>query len=201
MTLTFTPAENQAKRLADHWPKGLLWANKYNTSSNLGKIAVAVAAEFLRQETFTETLSKELDINQTIDLIERWEESVGIPDGCFSTDEDLNTRRLQILQKLISYGGVQTESDFIDVAALFGFIISVSRPGEETVFPLGFPISFFGGGSGSSRNTIFIQLPLSEFIFPLPFPLKFSASSGIVLECIFKALVPITTDVIFQFGG
>lgn len=201
MTLDFTPTENQAKKLADHWPKGRIWVNKYKETSGLGKIAVALANEFTRSEVFTQKILTELNLNKTIDLIERWEESVGIPDDCFTTDVDIETRRLQVLQKLISFGGAQTEQDFIDIANIFGFTITVSRPGTTAVFPLQFPIQFFGGGSGSSRNTIFIQLPLTEYIFPLPFPLKFSASSGIVLECIFRALVPITTDVIFQFGS
>lgn len=193
--------EAQAEILAQHYPEGRVWAEKYDKTKDLRKLISGSGEEFLRQIEFTDELANDLDLNQTINLLERWETSVGIPDECFSTSEDLVTRRLQVLQKLIDYDGAQTEGDFIDIAALFGFTITIERLGPESVFAIPFPLNFFPGSGKEARNTIFVILPGVETVFPLVFPLQFAANSGVILECIFRSLVPATTKVIFQFGS
>ncbi len=106
---------------------------------------------------------------------------------------------MQVLQKLTDYDGAQTEGDFIDIAALFGFTITIDRLGPDATFAIPFPLSFFPGTGKEARNTIFVILPGVETVFPLDFPLQFAANSGVILECIFRSLVPITTKVTFLF--
>jgi hypothetical protein len=47
-----------------------------------------------------ESLAREYDVNQTVDLIDKWEESVGIPDRCLFRSDSLEERRTQVIQRL-----------------------------------------------------------------------------------------------------
>lgn len=190
----------QARQLARHYPTGRVWSNTFNQNSNIGKLVFSLAQEWLRSEEFAAISSDELYILKTEGLLERWEESVGIPNAYFDQNVSLEQRRLQVLQLLIDFGGAQTLQDFYDIGVLFGFPDVSVRFGALALFPLAFPITAFSGDSKSARNTLFVSLPASEFVFPLAFPLQFSASSGIVLEGIYRALLPATTQLIFFFG-
>lgn len=191
--------KTQARQLARHYPTGRIWTNVFNTGSNSGKLVYALAQEWLRSKEFVALCSDELYIQKTDGLLERWEESVGIPDGVFTQNETLERRRLQVLQKLIDFGGAQTLQDFYDIAILFGFPDVSIRYGAIALFPLTFPILAFSGDGKSARNTLFVNLPESGFVFPVTFPIEFSASSGIVLEGIYRSLLPATTQLIFFF--
>jgi len=192
--------KGQARQLARHYPTGRVWSNTFNTGTNLGKMVYSLAQEWLRSEAFAAVCVDELYIEKTEGLLEQWEASVGIPDGIFSTDVDLVTRRLQVLQKLIDFGGAQTKQDFLDIAVLFGFLDVTIRSGSVSLFPLSFPVIFFSGDGKAARHTIFVNLPNSQYVFPLAFPIQFAASSGLVLEGIFNSLVPANVEVIFLFG-
>jgi len=190
----------QARQLARHYPTGPIWTNTFNQNTNIGKLIYALAQEWLRSKEYIAITSDETYINKTDGLLERWEESVGIPNSYFSQNETLERRRLQVLETLIDFGGAQTLQDFYDIALLFGFPDVSIRYGALAVFPLAFPITAFSGDGKSARNTLFVSLPSSVFVFPLAFPIQFSASSGIVLEGIYRALLPSTTQLIFFFG-
>lgn len=201
MTLSYKADENAEHRLLiKAFPTGRVWADKSNTDSDFGKLILALSKEFFASSAFIEKISKELDINQTVDLIERWEKSVGIPDDCFTGEEDLPTRRMNVLQKLTNFGGVQTKQDFIDLAALYGFSIAISSIGSGFVFPLPFPLNFFDGDGTAARHTMIVTLPATSSIFPLPFPLNFASTSGSILECIFPLLAPANVEIRFQFA-
>jgi len=193
--------EGQARQLARHYPSGRVWVNTFKPGSNIGKMVTSLAREWLRSEAFAAMCVDELDINQTTALIEKWEESVGIPDALFSNTVDINMRRLQVLQRLIDFGGAQTLEDFQEIAALFGFAgATIIVSGAGRVFPLTFPLSFSTGGGVASKSTVYVILPSSVYVFPMPFPLLFSANSGLVLEGIFRSLFPANVDIVFTFG-
>lgn len=201
MTLSFKADENAEHRLLiKAYPTGRVWADKSNTDTDFGKLVLALSKEFFASASFVEKIARELDINQTIDLIERWETSVGIPDECFTGQESLVTRRLNILQKISDFGGVQTAPEFIDLAALYGFSITISQIGSSFVFPLPFPINFFDGDGRAARHTMIVTLPITSSVFPLPFPLNFASTSGSILECIFPLLAPANVEIRFRFA-
>lgn len=200
MSLSFdenNTLEGEARQLARHYPTGQIWARKFESGSNLGKLIKAAAGEWLRAKQLTKHIIDELDINKTTDLIEDWEESVGIPDGCFLGVGDIVERRLHVLLKLVDFYGAQTDQDFIDIAALLGFTITIKRVGTGFIFPLPFPLNFFNGTGTNARHTVFIELPISSIVFPLAFPLNFAASSATILQCVFRQLFPANTDIIF----
>lgn len=193
--------EGQARQLARHYPTGKLWVNKFKvTDSVLGKLVLSLSGEWLRFQNFCQYVMREIDLDTTDDLLSEWEKSVGIPNAYFTNTTDIETRRLQVLLMLTDFGGAQTQEDFDRIAELFGFSDVTIRSGTAALFPLSLPMLFFSGDGKGARNTVYITLPSSTSVFPMAFPLPFAIDSGIILERIFRVLLPATTDIIFLFG-
>lgn len=191
--------DDQAAMLAYHLPIGRVWSAAFDPDSNLGKLIRGLGIEFYRLEVLTQKISVEMDINQINELILEWEKSVGIPDTCFSINTDLEARRLQVLQKFSNFGGVQKASDFVRVAAVFGFNISVTPATPDYLFPLEFPILFFADVRAVTHTILvaFIDNPSGETFFPLDFPLPFQTGAQAFLQCIFNVLAPANVQVLF----
>lgn len=205
MTMTnldlFNPAniDDQAQMLANHLSVGRVWSSAFDPDSNLGKLIKGLAIEFYRLEVLTQKISVEMDINKTNDLILEWEKSVGLPDDCFSTNINIETRRLQVLQKFSNFGGVQKASDFVRVAAVFGFTVSVTPASLKYPFPLPFPIMFFGSDRDITHTILvaFVGQTSVDEPFPLPFPYTFGSGSRGFLQCIFDKLAPANVRILF----
>ncbi len=187
------PLTRQPLYLAKHLPDGKLWENKFNISSNIGKLIKALSSGFHYIQEYIHTFYTEFGITTTDQLIEDWEKSVGIPGDCFTASGTLAQRRIAVEQKFSNYQGVQVASDFVRVAALFGFDIDVF-PGAEKLT----------GTDKTIRHTIVVVLnnPAtgSEF-FPLGFPVVFSSQGQTTLQCVFDTLAPANVKVeIYKLG-
>ena len=196
-------ADDQAILLASHLPIGRVWQKAFSPSSNIGKLIRGLGMEFYRFQVLTKRTETEMDIQQANDLLIEWEKSVGIPDSCFSTNVSIEERRKQVEQKFSKFGGVQTAADFIRVAAIFGFNISVLPGAAVGTFPLTFPITFFDT-TKSATHTIFIVIlgeVAGDSIFPLPFPIPFSSGGKAFLKCIFDKLAPANVNVVIVSEG
>jgi uncharacterized protein YmfQ (DUF2313 family) len=190
--------EDHVFMLAKHMPVGRAWSNAFNADSNIGKLIKGLAIEYYRLSVMTQKISTEMDINQTTDLITEWEESVGIPDDCFSNEENLERRRLQAREKLANFGGVQKVEDFERVAAVFGFTVDVRPASSTQIFPYTFPLTLYDS-SRDLRHTIEVEIigGVAGEIFPLTFPFTFTEGGESFLRCIFEALAPANVNVIF----
>ena len=195
--------EQNATMLAKHLPKGRVWSGGFDGATNLGKLILGSGVEFSRLQERTKNIAREMDINETSDLIQEWEKSVGLPDDCFGTNVDIEERKLQVLQKLSKYGGVQKAEDFVRVASVFGFDIRVTAGGPVGSFPLEFPLVFFDSAR-SATHTIFIEIlnfVQSDVQFALEFPIQFSSDGTGFLKCIFDVLSPANVQVLFVPEG
>lgn len=192
-----TPKE-QAQYLALHFPQGQLWTNVFNPNSNIGKLVQGLAVELYRFEVLLGNISVEIDANQTSDLILEWEASVGIPDICFGRAQSIEERRNQVVQKLTSFGGVQTAEDFERVAAIFGYDINVIESGSVSgSFPASFPVSFYGGKNSAAHIIVISVNDTEREVFPLPFPTSFGGTSLTILQCLFRRLAPANCDIVY----
>lgn len=107
--------EDAALTLSQHMPTGRAWAVGVE-DSNINRLITSLAKNFQTVEELIEELAREFDINQTFDLIEEWEESVGLPDNCLVTTGPIEERRSQVLQRLrkepvVSIGQMQALVD------------------------------------------------------------------------------------------
>jgi len=193
--------DENAIMIANHMPLGRLWSQKINPNSNLGLLIRGLAYEFYRIDLKIQEVSKEIDVNQTIALIEQWERSVGIPSSCIQNPNDftLQYRRDLVLFKLTNFGGIQTSEDFINLASIFGYDIEVISGVDISVFPLKFPI-VFSPNRRTSSHTIYIRFlsgGVTGNTFPLPFPIPFTTGGEVFLKCILEQLAPANTQIKF----
>jgi len=200
--MTYTN-ENRTKILSSYIPDGSAFVAKNITTTNLYKFLDAIALNFVLFSDDIIEVYEEMDPATTEDLINRWEQEYGIPDGCLDIAPDIETRRQNILIK-IGMSGVQTVSDFEELALKFGVIVNVFPASgyPPITFPLAFPWLFMT--EIRARFTIIVELPtaLGTNIFPFSinkFPFPFSVINGNIIECVFRRLVPANVDVIFRY--
>jgi len=65
-----------------------------------------VATEFARVHERAQDLLVEIDPNQTTEMLEDWEEMLGLPDECSPEGQNEIERREQVVQKLTALGGL-----------------------------------------------------------------------------------------------
>ncbi len=188
--------EEHTQAIADFLPNGDLFRAKNIDGSITRLFLKGLAYTNKDAESFLKLFDEAIDIKTTTAFLEGWEKTVGIPDNCFSTETDLETRRQQVLMKLASLG-VQTNKDFVDLAAIYDIDIRIESGAYAGVFPMTFPIILFDSPS-EARFTMLIYYSLaSPVVFPYTFPLMFSVDGISIIECLFRKLVPANVDLIF----
>lgn len=194
----FKPTKDLAESIIRYFPRGVVFNALRKNDTVFRNLIEALVVEFSRFEQSIFETCIELDPNRTEDLIRDWETSVGIPDECFSTDDDLESRRLAVLFKLRGLR-IQTEQDFIDMAALFGEVIIIIQGGSVGVYPAKYPMPYLGGAK-AARNTIIVFFPEKEKTqYPRPYPVPYFPYG--IVECLILRYVPATTRVIFKYQG
>ncbi|MEK0324569.1 MAG: DUF2313 domain-containing protein [Nitrosopumilus sp.] len=201
--LTFIQ-DSKAKSIAifsQHLPSGPAWEGKARPESNLFKLLKGMVTEFSRVESQIQNLANEHDINQTLNLLTEWETSVGIPDSCFTTTVSLAQRRINIRLKLGTLNGTVTDQDFVDIATILGFNVTITAGADLAVlFPLPFPLPLFAD-INEARFTMRVQINggLAPGIFPIPFPVVLTPEASNILECVFNLLKPAVTTIQFTY--
>lgn len=195
--------QEEADVLGQYLPSDRIFNAKNFEGSNLRKLLYGIGGELARIDELLASIMSGLNLLTTQDLvyIRLWEGAVGIPDESFPDTEVLSieARRTQILVKLRSLG-VLTEQDFVNLALLFGYVITISSGTEYGVFPLTFPISFYPTIK-AARFTMVVNAPSSltgAYTFPITFPIVFSTGNNII-SSLFDRLKPTNTRIIFNY--
>ena len=196
--------EDQAKALGQYLPSDRIFDTKNIEGSNLKKLLLGLGGEITKIDQAFNGYWRGRDLITTTDLdyIRLWEGMVGIPDDIFRETENLSIeeRRANILTKLRGLSAL-TKQDFIDLALIFGYGITIKTGVEFFRFPLQFPLRFCSSAS-QARFVMVINAPASLtsiFRFPLQFPLIFSSNKGSVLEKLFNLLKPANTELVFNY--
>jgi len=189
--------EQHTQALADFLPSGELYIAKNVSQSNIRKWLRGLSGTFENAESLLVLWDKEMDVRYTTQLLEEWERTVGIPDDCFTTDGTIAQRRTNVLVKLAALG-VQTESDFINLAALYGIGIEIWHGIDHGGFIFDFPMIFFPNAR-AARFTMIVRYYLEESSgFTFDFPIEFGAAILAFLQCLFAKLVPANVDIIWM---
>ena len=188
--------------LSQHLPSGPAWEAKARPESNFYKILKGMVQEFSRVEAQIQGVADEHDINQTVELLTEWETSVGIPDECFSIDISVAQRRDNVILKLGALNGVVSDQDFIDIAAVLGFVVTIVPGSTIALFPLLFPLPLFLDAN-DARFTMRVEVDNAPppGVFPLAFPIPFTGDNANILECVFNLLKPSVTKIQFVYLG
>lgn len=189
--------EQYTDSLADYLPGGLLFASRSVQDSNFRKLLRGMSGELFRSNGLLKEYCEQIIPDETVKFISEWESALGIPDDCFSGAGTLTERRRDVLTKLAALG-VQTQQDFIDLAATFGVAITINGGIREITFPLTFPVVMFTTEK-DARFTIVVRFTVQAANkFPLTFPITFGSGEIAILECLFTKLKPANCDIIFQ---
>ncbi len=192
-------ATEQTNILAQYLRNDRLHAAKNKEGSNLRKVLLGLASQWLRFRDSANDLYHEYDPSQTTKFIEEWEKVVGIPDGCISNNTTLEKRRLNILLKLAGINAT-TAKQFENIAAIFGYIIKVQNGVDTSTFPLTLPFVLLSAAEAPFTIVVTLNIADKPQGFPLTFP--FTLTSGIpdILLCFFNKLKPANTRVVFRYS-
>lgn len=181
MTTLFThfSVSDHADSLARYLPGGRLFKSANIKDTKFRNLLIGMASTLYDTEGYLKTVANEYDIRTTTLLVKEWESALEIPDFCFDNSGTIEQRRLNVLVKLSSLG-VQTERDFIDLALLFGVIVTiVPNPALKFTINVNFSLAIANA-------------------FPLPFPILFEGNGAIVLECLYNRVKPANCNIIFN---
>lgn len=121
--------KQHTKALLDLLPIGELMSNKYDDTTNMYKFWTGIALTYISIEDNLDTLKKELDIDTTDWLIERWEKEFGIPDEFFDVADTLEERIQNVLLKKAGLNLLNI-ADFRSIITRLGFDVELSTASE-----------------------------------------------------------------------
>lgn len=182
--------EGTVTQLADHMPEGKAWVAKSVEDSNLHSQMHGTSKPFNITQGRIEDLSREFDINQTVELIGDWETSVGLPDQCLGPVSDIEERRALVIERLAKKPIItlQEQQDFID--RLFPDLGVILVPGEE-FFSFEYSLEMYFLGNVDARFIIVAVIPPQEPFFE--YDLEFPFTGGVNQEkllCILERITP-----------
>lgn len=190
--------EEQARVLANYIRSDKLHEAKNDVNSNLYKILLGLAVGWV---DFRETVNQVVDnynIYNSVELLEEWEQAVGIPDDIFFVAKDIETRRKNILLK-IAGSRAETALQFENVAKILGFDVRCESAYQYCRFPLRFPIIFTNQSNMPFLMIITIDEKYKPATFPFKFPIKFKGDSALILKLFFDKIKPANTKLIFRY--
>lgn len=190
--------ETNTALLAAYLPQGKMYDAKNIRDTNFNKLLVSFSQEYTRIQEKINELSYEDYIAQTQELIENWESALGIPDDCFTNTVSLTQRQLQCVVKFAQMN-IQTEADFIQLAATLGYQIEILHGIVYSVFPMLLPALL--GSAKSARFTMiikFLNMDKPQNVFPMTFPFVFQGQN--VMECVFNHLKPANVRIIYWYA-
>lgn len=189
----------QTDVLAQYLRDDRLHCAKNIENSNLRKVLIGLACEWLRFRDKVDEIYDEYDINQTTLLIEEWEKVVGIPDDCFDNTGTLEERRTNVLLKLAGTN-VTTAKQFEDLAAILGFTVTVETGVETSTLPLVLPFILLEEAEAPFVIVVTLDASLEPSGLPLTLPFTLSEQAPEILQCFFNKLKPANTVVIFRYS-
>lgn len=180
--------EKQTNSLASYFPGGPYWVAKSILGSVMRRFLQGLSREDTRVEKNLYTLLNDYLPDTTVNFLSEWERVVAIPDDCFDGTGSNAQRRSAILVKLATLS-VQTQADFVRVAAVFGITVNIIA-GIDSALPITDP---------EKRFTILIQYVFTGAnVFPFTFPFTFGSDSINVLTCLYNKIKPANVQIVFE---
>jgi uncharacterized protein YmfQ (DUF2313 family) len=181
--------EEHVNALADYMPNGITFEGKYIQGSNFRQLLRGLCGEILNAQGLLVDLDNEYSPSSTTLFIEEWEKAIGIPDHCFSGTGTTANRRRDILVKLASLG-IQTNDDFVYLASLFGYTVTVYAGKDYSSFPtsvLDYEKPYY----------VVVEYATTEVGFPYTFPFSFASDEYTIIECLISHLIPSNCKLMF----
>jgi len=190
------------------------WAWQIEPDSVFDEFLGSLSSEPARLEQRALDFLKEMDPNQTFEMIDNWERLLGIPDECTPDDYEpgLSERRSRILQKLTTGGG-QSIAFFKLIAQQLGYDIDVFDVKNYHEFRVGYARvgdaltnSTDPDGSVNENGWAFAFQIVAPAEFIRPFRVgrntvgeRLVVAENQTLECVIRRFAPAHTTPIFSY--
>lgn len=113
--------EKYVDLIAKLLPNGFAWINVKRNIFLQG-----LAVEFCRVSERIKDLLREIDPNQSFELLDDFEQALGIPDECTPENRTTEERRAQIIQKMATIGSLSAPF-YEQLGSFYGFDITVTN--------------------------------------------------------------------------
>lgn len=190
--------QEQARILANYLRSDKLHDAKNNKDSILFKILMGLAVGWTDFRDNSQLIVDNYNIYNSLQLLEEWEQAVGIPDDVFNIANDVETRKRNILLK-ISGSKAETSLQFENIGKILGFDIKCETGYQYCRFPLRFPIIFTKKENLPFLIVITIDKKYQPKTFPFTFPIEFKSDIAIILKLFFDKIKPANTKLIFRY--
>lgn len=190
--------QEQARILANYLRSDKLHDAKNNKDSVLFKILMGLAIGWIDFRDNSQLIVDNYNIYNSLQLLEEWEQAVGVPDDVFSIANDVEIRRRNILLK-ISGSKAETSLQFENIGKILGFDIKCETGYQYCRFPLRFPIIFTKKENLPFLIVITIDKKYQPKTFPFTFPIEFKSDIAIILKLFFDKIKPANTKLIFRY--
>jgi uncharacterized protein YmfQ (DUF2313 family) len=190
--------QEQARILANYLRSDKLHNAKNNKDSVLFKILMGLAIGWIDFRDNSQLIIDNYNIYNSLQLLEEWEQAVGIPDDVFNIANDVETRKRNILLK-ISGSKAETSLQFENIGKILGFDIKCETGYQYCRFPLRFPIIFTKKENLPFLIVITIDKKYQPKTFPFTFPIEFKSDIAIILKLFFDKIKPANTKLIFRY--
>lgn len=190
--------QEQARILANYLRNDKLHDAKNNKDSVLFKILMGLAIGWIDFRDNSQLIVDNYNIYNSLQLLEDWEQAVGIPDDVFNIANDVETRRRNILLK-ISGSKAETSLQFENIGKILGFDVKCETGYQYCRFPLRFPIIFTKKENLPFLIVITIDKKYQPKTFPFTFPIEFKSDIAVILKLFFDKIKPANTKLIFRY--
>jgi len=197
----FKAPETTGQQMADALPVGRAWASKNTDGTNTRGLINSLAVAHNQTQQRVEALNTEFQINRTWELIDEWEESVGIPNVCATFSETIERRRHAVIERLRKVPKVTLQHLQGYVDDVFPGMGVVLHPGLEYYsFEYGFEVPLMGGVD--IRFVLVAEVPLSDSTFEYEWEMIFEGGVDTTqLECVLNEIIPANVLLIIEFKG
>lgn len=191
-------AQTYLEQLKQLIPQGYAWQAKDIAETVLHRLLQALTIEPARVDDRVDNLLDEADPLTTIELLQDWETSRGLPNACVGAPSTIQERRNILLFRLRLIGR-QDPAFYIDLAAALGFTITITEFTPWTVAdPINLPMygeswRFYWQVNAPLINEIWFRVGQSGVNEPL------RAFGNKRLECLMNEVKPAHTQIIFAY--
>ncbi len=189
-------AADFAKALQSLMPRGRVWPRDADAMQT--KVCAGLAPTYERQSARAADLLVEAFPATTVELLEEWELSLGLPDPCAGEAPTIAERQAQVLTKFI--GLASANKDYIiALMALLGYTITITQfTFHKVTSPVDYPLYGVEWANAWQVNAPLDTISYFTVMSGVDEPL--STWGNEVLECVIEALAPAHTVVVFAYS-
>lgn len=190
-----------AGQLAASLPQGRAWEAKGVEGSNMRALINSTAVPHNMVQQLIQLMDEQFRISGTYDLLEEWEDSVGIPDECLAASDTIALRRQAVIDRLRKIPLVTLEDIQDYVNALYPDVTMVLIPGKEYyTFEYGLELPLLG--DVCEKFILVVQIPVSGESFEYDFEVPLIGGPDTdKIRCLLEKIVPAEVYVIIEYVG